>query len=101
MGAFRTDTQTYLQGPHKTEVASISERGDDETWAGTQVLVAVDVLGSGTPHDAVVNVHLPVVAQLPQPLKVGRSVHTHRNLVRVLKSAGFYGVAAFKMVPLP
>jgi len=47
-----------------------SEGCDDKSGRGSEVLVAIDVHGVGHLHDTVVEVAVPVVAQLFLPLKV-------------------------------
>lgn len=49
---------------------SYCQWGDDQTCWSSQVLVSVHVVGVGHAHTAVVNVQIPVVAQVLHPFKV-------------------------------
>lgn len=64
------------------------ERCDDEPRTRPQVLVAVDVSSQGHSGQAGVLVQVPVVAELPLPLKVRDCVHLHGGESELLIADG-------------
>eukprot|EP00965_Chrysotila_dentata_P256126 6212443-Pleurochrysis_carterae.AAC.2 len=59
-----------MQRPSQRHVALVGQRRDNQPHRVTQVLVPVPEVGIRLPDDAVVALGVPVVAQLPLPLKL-------------------------------
>ena len=57
------------------------ERSDDQTRGGSQVLVAIDVVRVGGSDETVVQIRVPVVAEVLHPLKILGPTHLHNMLM--------------------
>lgn len=79
----RRSPQVQLQSPHQAQVALVCQGRNHKAGARTQVLVAIDEAGEGHLSHTVVNLVIPVVAELFQPLEAGGGVNTVANLQKM------------------
>ena len=76
-------THLYVLSHTYVHVHPYSEGSDDQSRRGSEVLIAIDVVGVGHAHHTVVYVSVPVVATVLHPLKVMRSTHLREDRERM------------------
>jgi len=87
-----TETESKMlmyENPKPT--AADREWGNDKSWRTSLVLVTINVQRVGHAHDAVVQLRVPVVAQLLLPLKVVDAANLPANRNRKLEKVALDG----------